>query len=71
MYGLLRGSVPAGSRSAQTSGIAFMSASGRPILSAPIEPYLKCSTGGLRIGVENESALPSSVLWQVDDNRDR
>ena len=59
--GRTRGLVPAGSVSLQTSGTAFKIESGTPMMSAPIEPYLKCSDAGLRIGVEvpNRSSLPS------------
>src|SRR4051794_32157172 len=51
--GWLRESVPGGSLSQHTSGIAWKTASGMPSLSAPIDPYLKCSIGGLRIGVDD------------------
>ena len=53
------GSAPAGMRSRHTIGSAFRIGSGMPSLSAPIEPYLNCSTAGLRIGVVNRSPLPS------------
>jgi len=66
--GRVFGSAPAGKRSLHTSGIARSSATGSPSLSAPIEPYLNCSTAGVRIGVLNESALPSSMLPQLSSS---